>query len=337
MDHTSRNILRYALGTTLLVAISSGFGWLLSYLLPILSLSFFASDSPPPKLKGGIIFLLAIWVSLYLALWFTKLFLGYPLLFFLLLNFILFLLFYTNSKYVTPLIRTWLIISFALVPIMGLASQQLILEVSLSMALDSLLAIVFTWLIFAFIPWKGKLPEPPPAPKNDPVDDLRRFRSAGINVLIFAPVLLVFYLFNLQTSILSMIFIALFLMQPNFGDSFKAGGAMILGNLAGGILSIIAYELLTIVPEFSFFLLLVFLAGLLLGKQVFSGKPAAPLYGMAFSTFLLILCSTTSGDAEAGSKVWTRVFQIFLAVFYVVSVRQIINHYQKPKIVPNAA
>ena len=65
-------------------------------------------------------------------------------------------------------------------------------------------------------------------------------------------------------------------------------------------------------------LLLTLLAGLVFGERVFSGKPAAPLYGMAFSTLLLIIGSVTSGTGDAGAEVYTRVFQIIVAVLYVV-------------------
>ena len=43
----------------------------------------------------------------------------------------------------------------------------------------------------------------------------------------------------------------------------------------------------------------------------------APLFGMAFSTFLLIIGSSTSGDDTANAKVWIRVAQIMMAVVYV--------------------
>jgi hypothetical protein len=42
---------------------------------------------------------------------------------------------------------------------------------------------------------------------------------------------------------------------------------------------------------------------------------------MAFSTFLLIICSVTGSDGDGGavSKVWSRVIQIMIAVIYFVS------------------
>ncbi len=46
----------------------------------------------------------------------------------------------------------------------------------------------------------------------------------------------------------------------------------------------------------------------------------ASVYGMAFSTLLLIIGSVTGSDGDgAGGKVWSRVFQIMVAVVYAVS------------------
>ena len=77
--------------------------------------------------------------------------------------------------------------------------------------------------------------------------------------------------------------------------------------------------MLTIVPDIIFLGLLVLLAGLLFGKVLFSKKPVAQLFGMAFSTFLLILGNVTAFRGEAGEAVWTRIFQLGIVVIYLVT------------------
>jgi hypothetical protein len=119
-------------------------------------------------------------------------------------------------------------------------------------------------------------------------------------------------------------------MQPAFAKDFKAGKSLILGNLIGGIAAIIAYEIFTVLPEFFYFVIIVLLTGLIFGKQVFSGKPMAALWGMGYSTFLLVLCSTTaSGTTDADAKVWTRVVQIMIAVIYIVVAFGVIARFKK--------
>ncbi len=50
-------MLRYALGSTLLMALAMGVGWDMSYLTPVLALSFFAPGTTMPRFKDGLAFL----------------------------------------------------------------------------------------------------------------------------------------------------------------------------------------------------------------------------------------------------------------------------------------
>jgi uncharacterized membrane protein YgaE (UPF0421/DUF939 family) len=117
-------------------------------------------------------------------------------------------------------------------------------------------------------------------------------------------------------------------MQPGFAKDFKGGLALIIGNAIGGIAAIIFYELLVMVPQYIFLIFLTLLAGLMFGSRLFSGKPKAQLYGMAYSTLLLVIGSTTSSTGEAGAKVYTRIIQIMVAVVYVVVAFGLLEHYK---------
>ncbi|MGB5323238.1 hypothetical protein, partial [Lutimonas sp.] len=100
---------------------------------------------------------------------------------------------------------------------------------------------------------------------------------------------------------------------------------MIVANILGGVFGILAYRLLTIVPNFTFTMLVALSIGLFFGSRLFSDSKYAGIYGSGFSTFLLILGSVTSSDAEAGSEVWSRVIQISIAVSYVVLAMSILH------------
>jgi small neutral amino acid transporter SnatA (MarC family) len=63
---------------------------------------------------------------------------------------------------------------------------------------------------------------------------------------------------------------------------------------------------------------------------LFSGKATAPLFGMAFSTVLLVIGSETSRFAgDAGSKVYTRIVQLTVAVVYVVVAFGLLEYFKK--------
>ena len=79
---------------------------------------------------------------------------------------------------------------------------------------------------------------------------------------------------------------------------------------------------------FVFMLLIVLAVGFFFAPRLFSNSKLAPVFGSAYSTFLLILGNVTSSDSDAGSTLWSRVFLISLAVIYVVVAFAILNHYQ---------
>jgi hypothetical protein len=190
---------------------------------------------------------------------------------------------------------------------------------------------VAIWFIFLILPAK-KVTElkADHAPESTGSNRQQRFNTAITSTFVILPVLLLFYFYNLTSSLLILIFITTLSMQPAFAKDFKGGKSLIFGNLIGGIAAIIVYEIFTVLPEFFYFVIIVLLTGLIFGKQVFSGKPMAALWGMGYSTFLLVICSTTaSGTTDADAKVWTRVVQIMIAVTYIVVAFGIISRFKK--------
>ncbi|UCE94276.1 MAG: hypothetical protein JSV73_03070, partial [Flavobacteriaceae bacterium] len=157
-----------------------------------------------------------------------------------------------------------------------------------------------------------------------------RYNYAISIILILLPVLLLFYMFKLSSSILILTFIAILSISPALANP-KVGFVMIVANILGGMFGILAYKLLVIVPNFIFMMLLVFVIGMFFGSRLFSDNKYAAIFGSGFSTFLLILGSVTSSDAEAGSKVWSRVIQISIAVSYVVIAFNILNRILESK------
>jgi uncharacterized membrane protein YccC len=154
--------------------------------------------------------------------------------------------------------------------------------------------------------------------------EIERFRYAVRIILILLPVLLLFYMFKLSSSILVLTFIAILTISPALSNP-KVGLVMIVANILGGVFGILAYRLLTIVPNFTFMILITLSIGFFFGSRLFSDSKYAGIYGSGFSTFLLILGSVTSSDAEAGSEVWSRVIQISIAVSYVVLAMSILH------------
>lgn len=319
-----RPMVRYAVGSTLLMALAMGIGWNMSYLTPVLALSFLAPGSSMPKFREGMIFIGIIAATTFAGFVFTRYLITYTLLFIPLLALSLLSVFYT--RHLGAKAKVFMLISLLLVPMIGLQSLPAAFAFVQTFVLGAAITVALVWVVFALFPDKvrkgvsGAEPTPPPTP---PPSQEARFRYALETLSIVFPVILCFFLFEWNGALIVLIFIVLLSMQPSF--NYKAGMAMILGNLLGGIFTIIAYELLVMVPLYMFFVLIVLAAALFFASKLFSSSPKAPLFGMGFSTFLLVMGQSLSGTDDAGGKVWMRVLMIMVAVIYVVTAFKIME------------
>jgi hypothetical protein len=320
VDLPTVRTLRYALGTTVAVGIALGIDWRLSYLTPVLILGFLAGPRPPVRALAS--FFAVVTLASAIGVLAAAVLLPYPAVFLLLEALTLFLLFYHGVRGAPPLVVTWLMIAVTVIPIVALQSMQLAIAVAKGIVVGTAAALALAWLAHLLIPdptavdVQGEEPASAPAGSARPSPAVAAGR-AWLNTIVVFPVVATYFVLGL-TSVLILVFIALLSMQPDFASGFKAGKALIAANVLGGLAAVAMYELLVMVPTFGFLLLLVLLAGLLFGQRLFSGVPAAPLFGMAYSTLLLVIGSTTSAYGDANAKAWTRVVQITIAVVYLV-------------------
>jgi len=318
LDAKSRHVLRYATGATLGMGLAMAVNWPAAYLVPVLCLTFLAKPVPPPTLRAGLMFLAALVVAITVGLWAIKYLLGSGVLFFTGLGLLLLHVFYAQCSGASPILILWLLIALLALPMVAVQSPDMALVVSSSLVFGAAASLMVAWIAHALFPETRSGPSASaPAPTTQaPAHE--RFVAALERMAVVFPLFVLFHLFEWTGSLVILIFVGLLSIQPGFASGFKAGAAMILGNAMGGMAAIAAFELLTVVPEFLFLILLCLLAGLFLGNRLLGGGKAAPLYGMAFSTMLLVLGSSTSSEGDARAAAYSRILQIMIAVLYVV-------------------
>lgn len=322
-------IMRYVLGAVVTLGLAVTSGGPLAYVLPVLSLPFLAADRAP-SIKEGIFLVLIIAASVLLANLIVIFFLDYPIVLILVMFLTLYHVFYTTHPLVSNMVKTWLLLSLIMIPTIAITSDALAQGISTTLITIAFQSIVCIWIVYYFFP------APPSETKKAAVEEKsrdQRHSEALVRTLVIMPVLLMFYFFELTSSILVLVFIGLLSMQAGFGKGLKAGKPLIIGNLMGGIIAVLSYNILTIVPNYIFFLLLSTFIGVLIATRLYGGSKIAPLCGMAFSTYLLIIGSTTGmGEAEAGAKVWSRVLQIMMAVVYVALAFRYVDRFREFKL-----
>ena len=313
-------IIRYAFGVVLAMAISQGVGWMLSYLVPVLLLGFLAPPALPLSFKEGIKFIAVIGIACYSGLLLDGL-VNYPLVFVPMMFLIFMLLFYAKEAVIPKLLRTWLLIAIIIIPMMTLTSQNLSILIAGLLFLGAFVTVLIVWFVYAIIPNpKGAeaFIEEKAKQEVKSTSETERFKIALESTFVIYPVMLFFYLFQLTDYLVILIYIAILSGMPAFAKNFKVGKLLIAGNLIGGIASIIFYNIIIVVPELSYMLILILLCGLVFGSQVMSGKPTGAIFGTAFSTFLLVMGSVFASTDEAAGVVWSRVLSILFATVYVV-------------------
>ena len=307
-------ILRYAVGSAIIMMFALGYDYQLAYFTPVLALNFLAPAAKAPTLKSSVAFLLSVALASLAGLMFSRFFLDYPLVFLPLLALILFHIYYTTAL---QSMKVWLIISLLLIPMMSTQSAQLGGIIAVNLFMNALLALLLVWVIYFIFPGKESVSAGNPKVAAEQPTSRQRYISAITKSIVVTPVVILFFVFNWSGSMLVLFFVAILSMNPAAANK-KTSVAMILANLGGGVAAIIVFNLLTVATSFIYSGILTLLVGLLFGNGLFSRKPAAALFGMAFSTFLLILGNVISLAGEAGEIVWVRIFQIGIAMLYMV-------------------
>lgn len=309
-------LFRYAFGSTLLMCIAMTFVWDMAYLTPVLALSFIAPGTTVPSFKKGILFVITIAITTFIGFVFTKFFIHMKLVFIPIQTLAIFGIFYTNK--LNAQVKVFMLISLLLIPLLGMQSIKIAHAFMVTFITGACITIVLVWLIFALFPDKGisanEIKSISKANQNN--DEKERFYRSLEKILIVLPIVLCFFFFQWTGAVLVLIFVAILSMQETF--NLKSGFAMIIGNLGGGILAIIAFQILTMVPFYPMLICIITLGSLFCASHLFSNKKIAPLFGMGFSTFLLITGQFLTSTDDASANVWIRVFQIMTAIAYVL-------------------
>jgi hypothetical protein len=312
-NNPSMHVFRYAFGSALIMMVAMGADYTLSFLTPVLALNFMGPNTRTPGLRTSAVFVFSVAATIISGVLMADFLLEYPLVFLPVLLLAVFHLYYTTSM---QQVKVWWFISLLAIPLIKMESPEMGNTIAINLFLNAMLAIILVMVVWIIFP-SGDTNRGTPAAAKASVSEGEKFIAALNKTLVVTPIIILFYILSLSDALLILVFVAVLSMNPATSNP-KAGAGVIVGNLAGGLAAILAYNLLTIVPVFLFMGLLVLLAGLLFGERVFSGKPTAALFNMGFSTFLLILGNVTAVAGEAGDKVWTRIFQISIVVVYMI-------------------
>jgi hypothetical protein len=335
----AQRIIRLAFGTALALWVSQVVDWSASFIAPLLLSFLLALPMPVPTLKKGSVFILA----LLLPLWATTGFLlpvltHYPAVGLILLVVACFWSFYYSASGGSPVLGAFLTMGIAVVAAVGSDSVDAALAVNKALSVNAIAAMAFLWLAYAIFPDKplqGAMPTRPDAPL--PSREHAR-RSAWRSTVIVLPVI-VFFLFYAGSAsyLVVMIKVASMGQQVENDETRTAGKSLLMSTVFGGAGAVVIWKLLSIWPSLILYVLLVALAGLLMGRRIFKGQGMHPLGGMwayAFLTMLAIIAPAVldgpGGDA-AGVKFFDRFSMMAWATLYAVAAVYVFDAFWRGK------
>jgi len=325
---------RLTLGVTTSVAVAYGIAWPLSFLTPIFTVMFLTG---PQWMSWGaalkVIILLAI--SLLIGVAISEFLLGFPLMCVPFYGLVFFLIYYVISPSAPPLVSLFMTLGVTMIPIMGFADIGLAHIVASYLLVNMIMGMFFAWLFHSLLPdtriqFEGSKAQKPPL-KPPMVSENERLRLALVSTIVSLTAVIIFFSLSLTQYALAMLLICIMAGTPNKNASVKFMKGNMIATLIGGIAMIIAYNLLVAVPTYSFLICLVLGFSLLFSSKIFGDSPLAPIFQSGFTTFLVLLGSSTGVEKSAAGDFYLRIAQIIFAGLFTVVALMVVERLLRPK------
>lgn len=325
-DQTSIRIFRYAIGVTLSAAIAYAYNWPLSFLLPVLTAFMLSLSLPMPSLAAGMRNMLHTLMAFGIGLIFALFFLQYPVVYLMILGLALFHLYYYLNRGGSLWLALMSIIAILLLSMLGNSHEGLAMGISLGFIGTGWLTVLMVWVSHLLVPDPVAAPFPQ-APGYQPGYSQPAAEAAIKSTMVILPLAGLFFTLDLTSYMLVMIFAALFILKPELSAGKQAGLNSLISTLLGGAGAWLFYWLIVAVPEYPFYVALMFLTALLFGINVFSGKPTAKYYNSALIALLILINGSLGEGAEFTEKFIMRIILITLAVFYIVTALKVLDSF----------
>jgi len=329
-DQTSVRVIRFAVGVTISVALAYGIEWPLSFLLPVLTSVLLALPLPMPSLQTGLRNMLHTLSAFGLGLMFSLFFLQYPLIYILLLGFVLFHLYYYLNRGGSFWLTLMSMIAILLLPMLANTHAGLATGMSMGFVFTSWLTVIMVWVSHLLVPDPdtAKIPQ---RPGFQPGYSAIAAQTALKSTVIIFPLASLFIIFNLMDYLLVMIFAAIFILKPELSKGKEAGQNSLISTILGGVCAWVFYWLIVAVPEYHFYIILMLLTTLIFAMNIFSAKPTAKYYGSALIALLILVNGSMAEDANFTALFAMRIILIVLAVLYIVTALKILDSYWPAK------
>jgi len=325
-NQTSIRSVRFAIGVTISVALAYGINWPLSFLLPVLVSLLLSMPLPMSSLAVGLRNIRNTVMAFSLGLVFSLFFLQYPFAYILMLGLVLFHLYYYLNRGGSFWLTLMSIIAILLLPMLANSNEGLAMGFSLGFVFSGCLTVIMVWVSYLLVPDPQSTAFPAP-PGFQRIYSPVAAKSALKSTVIIFPMATLFIAFNLMDYLLVMVFSALFILKPELSAGKEASTNSLISTLLGGLCAMVFYWLIVAVPEYYFFIVLMFLTTLIFGLKIFSDEVKSKYYGSAFIALIILINGSMAEGANFSELFINRVVLIIMATAYIVAALKIMDSY----------
>jgi len=320
--------LRLALGTAVSLWISQAAGWDLSFIAPVVTLVLLALPLSQPKAKLFVVVVLALTISIYGSFVFLPLLLHQKNVGLLLLSLALFHSFYFTARGGSKAAGTLVPIGVALTVAIGTVSVDMLLGVASGLVIGAIAGAIVAMLFHRLIP---DPPQDLPVKSGEGLESPEKIHLAAArhdamrSLAIVLPIL-IWFIFSSASAANAAVMIKVSAMGQEVSrcSTKDAAKSLIISTIAGGVAATIAWQVMSIWPSLTMYVLLVMLAGLFFGQRVFEGRGLradADTWSYAFLTMLIVLAPAvldSNFGSAAGAAFYDRLFMFGWATLYAV-------------------
>lgn len=324
-DLRTVRVIRFSVGVTGAVALAFGLAWPLYFLTPVFAGLFLSLPLPGPSLKQAFMLFGYVAVAFAIGLVFTLVLLPYPLIYISALGLALFHIFYLVNRHGPVMLGLMSLIAVLVLSMMGNTQEALAMVFALQFAGSLALAVLFYVLAHGLFPDPpGDHPELAHAEFQPGYSQFAALTALKSTIAVL-PLAVFFISANWAGQILVLIYAAIYSITPDLAKGRAAGLKGLFTTITGGLAAMAFYGLIVAVPEYPFFIALMFLATLVFGTNIFSDKPLAKYLPSAFTAMLILLGGSIGEGANFTSKFILRILMISAATLYVVGAMSVLD------------
>lgn len=302
-------VLRFAVAVTAAFVMGEVLGWWPSFLAAVLAAVLLASLPVRPTLRMAVGLVAVMAVVAWLPYLLASLLRGVPVVLFGLAALGMLLGFHALLLGRPKLPAMLLLICLAVIPVVVLTAPAQ--AAALPWALVRGMALALVLILVAWAAWPA-LPPPRAMPAQAP-PGAAPWRLTLLATGVMLPILLVYLLFGLVDALPVIVTTVMLVINFDPAQSARHALALILGNLAGGLLGWCMHLALLTTPTLPFLALLLFLVSIGFAQRIAAGGAVGAVALVACNAALIIF-GTALATGPASVMVWlTRLTQFALA------------------------